>query len=79
MLTVLHKENKVECPVCGIEGELVLENGEIQVTFSDREQNRSRLFYAGKLEHSNEIKTCAAPRGSIPNLKELLEKYDEIV
>ncbi len=75
MLTVLHKENKVECPVCGISGDLTLVDGKIKVNFSEAEKNRSRLFYAGKLEHQVEISTKAVGPGQIPNKKELLEKY----
>ena len=78
MLTVLHIENRVECPVCGIEGVLQIVNGEISVMFTEEEKRRSRLRFEGKCEHSNEIKTCAAPRGSIPNLKELLNEYQSI-
>lgn len=75
MLTVSPCHTFVECPVCGIRGEFDVADGKLQVNFSEEEQKRSRLFYAGKLEHSTEIKTCAAPPGQIPNLQELLKKY----
>lgn len=77
MLTVLHDQNKVECPVCGISGSLELTDGKISVDFSEKEQNRSRLYYAGKLEHQIEIGTKASGQGQIPNLKEILKKYDK--
>lgn len=75
MLTVLHNKNEVECPVCGISGDLALVDGEIKVNFSEAQQKRSRLFFAGKLEHQVEISTKAVGPGQIPNKKELLEKY----
>lgn len=75
MLTVLHNKNEVECPVCGISGELTLVEGHIKVKFSEEQQRRSRLFYDGKLEHQVEISTKAVGPGQIPNKKELLEKY----
>lgn len=75
MLTVMHDKNKVECPVCGISGDLALVDGKIKVSFSEEQQKRSRLFYAGKLEHQVEISTKAVGPGQIPNKKELLEKY----
>jgi len=75
LLTVLHEGNKVECPVCGIEGTLEMVNGQIKATFSAEQQKRSRLFYAGKLEHSTEIKTKAAHPGQIPDKAERLAKY----
>ena len=75
MLEVSHKGAKVECPVCGIQGELKLVDGEIQVDFSEEEQERSRLHWAGKLEHSTEIKTKAVGPGQIPDLKARKEKY----
>ena len=48
------KKNPVQCPICGIYGELKIENGEIKVVFSEAEQKRSRLTLAGKMEHWNE-------------------------
>jgi multimeric flavodoxin WrbA len=44
-------KNPVQCPICGIYGELKIENGEIKVIFSESEQKRSRLNLAGKMEH----------------------------
>ena len=75
MLTVSKDRTFVECPVCGIEGELKVVDGKIQVTFSEAQQKRSRLHWDGKLEHSTEIKTKAVGPGQIPNLKELLAPY----
>lgn len=75
MLTLIHDKNRVECPVCGIGGELTLVDGNIEVEFSEAEQKRSRLFYDGKLEHYIEISTKAVGPGQIPDKKEKLEKY----
>ncbi|MGP8080560.1 MAG: flavodoxin family protein [Dehalococcoidales bacterium] len=52
-ITIKNK-NPVQCPICGIYGELKIENGEIKVIFSDEERKRSRLTLAGKMEHWNE-------------------------
>lgn len=75
LLTILHDGNKVECPVCGIEGRLDLSDGQLKAVFDEAQQKRSRLFNAGKLEHSTEIKTRAAGPGQIPDKARLLEKY----
>lgn len=75
MLNISKDYTFVECPVCGIRGDLEVKNGKIVTKFSVREQNRSRLRWAGKLEHSTEIKTQAVGPGQIPNLKELKEAY----
>ena len=61
--------------MCGIEGTLELADGEIQVTFSEEQQNRSRLRDAGKWEHSNEIRDGAMTQKKVENLKELKMKY----
>jgi multimeric flavodoxin WrbA/uncharacterized Zn finger protein (UPF0148 family) len=53
LLTVT-KRNPVECPVCGISGEIRVDGDEITVTFNEEEQKRSRLTLAGKLEHYRE-------------------------
>ncbi|MCI9175663.1 MAG: flavodoxin family protein [Lachnospiraceae bacterium] len=75
MLTVSKDRSSIECPVCGIYGELECRDGKIQVHFSEEEQQRSRLRWGGKLEHSTEIKTRAAGPGQIPNLQELKKPY----
>ncbi len=75
LLSVSKDKTYIECPVCGIKGDLTIDNGKIVTTFSKVEQERSRLKYSGKLEHSNEIKTCAAHPGQIPDLKALKAPY----
>ena len=75
LISIMHDGMHVECPVCGIRGELKSDNGKISVEFSEAEQKRSRLFYAGKLEHSNEIKDGIMTEIKVDNLKEKKEKY----
>ena len=75
MLTIVHSKNKVECPICGIEGELNLEDGEIKVHFSEQQRARSRMKYAGLVEHSDEIKNGARTQKKVENLNQLKEKY----
>lgn len=75
ILTVSHNGNKVECPICGIEGELTVQDGKIKVVFSEEQQKRSRLYDAGKWEHSNEIRDGAMAQKKVEGLKELKKKY----
>ena len=75
MLTVSKDRSYIECPVCGIKGQVELVHGKIRAVFQEQEQNRSRLKWAGKLEHSTEIKTQAVGPGQIPDLKALKEPY----
>lgn len=75
MLTVSKDRSSIECPVCGIYGELECRDGKIQVHFSEAQQQRSRLRWDGKLEHSTEIKTKAVGPGQIPDLQELKKPY----
>ena len=74
-LTLSDDRRSIECPVCGTYGSFTVEDGKLMPHFTPEQQARSRLFYAGKLEHSTEIKTCAAPPGQIPDLKERLAPY----
>ena len=75
MVNILPDRKTIECPVCGSYGKLDIVDGKITVTYTPEEQNRSRLRWAGKLEHSTEIKTRAAGPGQIPDLKERLKPY----
>lgn len=75
LVNISDDQTYVECPVCGIRGEISFENGKLSISYSEAEKNRSRLAWAGKLEHSTEIKTQAVGPDSLPNVKELLEPY----
>ena len=75
LVNISADQTYVECPVCGIRGEISFENGKLSIHYSDAEKARSRLTFAGKLEHSTEIKTQAVGPDSLPNVKELLEPY----
>ena len=55
-LLTVPKKNPVECAICGIKGEIKVENGHIAVTFSEEEQKKSGLTVAGKLEHFLEVR-----------------------
>lgn len=55
-LTVLTDDStKVECPICGIWGDLSIVDGEIKVEFSSDQMKRSRLNPAGLEEHYVEL------------------------
>ncbi len=54
LLTVV-KQNFVECPLCGIRGELQVVNGNIKVNFSKEEQAHSRLNLLGLKDHWDEL------------------------
>lgn len=75
MLSVAHRGNQVECPVCGITGRLAIQDGEIRVDFPKEEQEKSRLRWGGKIAHSTEIKTCTYHPGEAPDLGKRLKPY----
>ncbi len=76
MVNILPDRKTIECPVCGSYGKLTLDaDGNIQLHYTEEEQLRSRLRWAGKLEHSTEIKTQAVGPGQIPDLKERMKPY----
>lgn len=74
---------KVECPVCGIKGELSIVNGEIKADFPEEQFPHSRMRYGGVLDHFNELSTIGERipdeiKGKIGLIDERLEKYKEI-
>ena len=75
LLTILPGGNKVECPICGIEGTLNIIDGKIEVEFSEAQQKRSRVNYDGKVEHFVEIRDSVATMKKFPDLKERLAAY----
>lgn len=78
-LLTIFKKNPVECPVCGIRGELKIINDEFVVTFSKEEQERSRLKMGGKYEHWEELRNNfpkAMMNPEVPKIPELIKKYE---
>lgn len=75
LLQIMHDGNKVECPICGIEGTIDMADGELKVSFSDAQIRRSRLNMDGKWEHSNEIRDGAMTQKKVENLSELKKPY----
>lgn len=80
-LITMNGTTTVECPVCGISGQLSVEGDKVKVTFSESEQLRSRMNYDGKLEHFREIRSFGAVAGpkmeaAKDRLPAMLKKYE---
>ena len=77
IITILPGTTKVECPVCGIEGQLSIVDGAIQVDFPESQQKRARGTFAGLREHTTEIQSfggiCA------PKIMANKEKLDKLM
>ncbi|MCD8020022.1 MAG: flavodoxin family protein [Clostridiales bacterium] len=54
-LLSMNGTTKVECPVCGIWGDLAVEDGKVTVEWSEKEKARARNTTIGIYEHYNEI------------------------
>ncbi len=70
----------VECPVCGIEGKLTIENDRVKVLFPEEQIKRSRGTLAGLYEHYYEIQgmidVCVPKlQAHAETLPKMLEKY----
>ena len=78
MITVINKGRKVECPVCGIEGALLIDNDEIKVVFSEAEKSRARgATFAGLQEHYEEIE--GMKKVAIPKIIENKDRLEELM
>jgi hypothetical protein len=75
MFKVHQGSDRVECAICGIDGKVGLVDGKIMYNFSQAEQDRSRMKYAGKLEHRNEIADGAMTQKKVEGLAELKKPY----
>ena len=67
----------VECPVCGIEGELSIKDNAVHVEFSEAQQNRARGTFAGLREHTTEIQSFGGICG--PKIMANKEKLDALM
>ena len=59
-IITLNGTTTVECPVCGIEGKLVVDGDKVSVEFSEAQQARARGTFAGLREHTTEIQGFGA-------------------
>ena len=71
------KGTQVCCPICGIWGELSIEDGEIKVDFPEAQQARARGTFAGLREHTIEIQGFGAICG--PKIMAAKEKLDALM
>jgi Multimeric flavodoxin WrbA len=81
-LLTIKNTTTVECPICGIYGEISINNGKLAVIFSEAEQKRARFTEAGLKEHFEEINTITGQQiESIQKAKDklplLLKKYQD--
>jgi multimeric flavodoxin WrbA len=81
-ITIRYGTTRVECPLCGIEGTLVVEGEKVRVEFSEEQQAHSRLRYEGLHDHQKEFaimrpiqQKIMAERGA--ELPGLLQKYKD--
>ena len=75
MLTVLPGGDQVECPVCGIQGTLRLDEGVIKVDFPPENIAHSRCYFQGRQDHMEEIRDSIQTMKRFDNLQEMLEPY----
>ncbi|MBB5263943.1 multimeric flavodoxin WrbA [Catenibacillus scindens] len=77
----------VECPICGIKGQVTVDGDKMNVTFSEYEQNRARGTENGLIEHCEEIasmipiaiKKLEENKDRLPKLLEKYEHFEETI
>ena len=79
----IREGNTVECPVCGIAGEISIEAGRISIDFKPEERKKSHFFMLGKEEHMLEVRgnftnvfMQRADKDEIPAKLEYYKAYD---
>ncbi len=77
LLTILPGTTKVECPICGIEGKLSMEDGAVKVEFPETQQKRARGTFAGLREHTEEIQGFGAV--CMPKIMANKERLDQLM
>ena len=81
-LLTVNGTTTVECPICGIEGKISIQDDRLSVSFSEEQQLRSRHRIAGLIEHFLEIegmKAIAIPKieAQQSTIEPTLNKYRE--
>ena len=86
-LLTVNGTTTVECPICGIWGDLSVDGDKVTVEWSEKEIARARNTNIGIYEHYNEIqnmiKVCVpklvANKDTLPKMMEKYEKFDETI
>jgi hypothetical protein len=76
-LISIAKKNPVECPICGIRGELKIVGDEFKVTFTEEEMEHSRLRIGGLKDHWDEL-TAGGPEAMKRRMEEYQKRAGEI-
>jgi predicted amidophosphoribosyltransferase len=74
---IVGKRNPIMCPICGSKGTIKIDGDNISVTFTKKEQERSRLTIAGKHEHWDELMNNmkSAKNADLDEIAKRLKKY----
>ena len=75
-LMIVGKESPIRCAICGMQGEITVENGKITVVFSEEERRKSHLTFENKQFHGQEVMEVGrelAPRKD--EIPEKVKKY----
>lgn len=86
-LLSMNGTTKVECPVCGIWGDMSIEGDQVKVNWPEKEIARARNTTIGIYEHYNEIQnmiTVCVPKlmeakDTLPKMMEKYEKFEDTV
>jgi len=78
-LMMMYKgQSYVECSVCGIRGEVVVNDGKLDVVFTEKDKEDSRYKYRGlKLHHDEVFEVSKEIEPFIKELPERMSKYKE--
>lgn len=82
LLTIKEGTN-IECPICGMRGNLSIVDGMIKADFPESEFEHSRMRFGGVHEHYVELSSIQERipeeiKDKIPTIKDRLSKYDDI-
>lgn len=77
---MLNGTTTVECPICGIEGELSIQGEKLNIEFSEKQQLRARGTFEGLREHTIEIQgfgpICGPKLMAVKDeMPKLMDKY----
>lgn len=68
--------NKVSCAICGIDGEVAVEDGKVKFIFTEEAKSHSRHLYQGLKDHDDEVmEVSMSIKDQLPNLGANMKAY----